>query len=143
MHRDVVWEWADRPGLEHLSLTVGDGAIAADGVVVVELDGATTRLRYALRCDGSWRIRTASLSLEQGDARRAVALACDDAGSWRVDGIVRPDLAGCTEIDIQGTPFTNTLPIRRLGLRADAPQLLHVAYVIVPGLTVEPGTQEY
>jgi hypothetical protein len=74
---------------------------------------------------------------------RAVELVRDEAGAWRVDGARRPDLDGCEEIDIQATPFTNTLPIRRLRLRPDAPHRLRVAYVLVPSLTVEPGEQEY
>ena len=143
MRRDIAWEWVDRPGLEHLSLSVGDADIAADGVVVVDLDRAPTRLRYAISCDGTWRVRSASLSLECGAERRSLELAREDGGFWVVDGARRRDLDGCTEIDIQGTPFTNTLPIRRLGLPADAPQLLRVAYVIVPALTVEAGAQEY
>ena len=142
MDREIVWEWLDRPGLEHLSLHVGGEGIVADGIVVVDLDRAV-RLRYRVLCDAAWRVRSASLSVEAGKTLRTVELLRDEAGAWRVDGAGRPDLDGCEEIDIQATPFTNTLPIRRLKLHPGLPHRLRVAYILVPSLTVEPGEQEY
>ena len=57
MHRDIVWEWVDRVGLEHLSLDIAPDGIAADGLVVVALDGRPVRLRYSVRCDAQWVFR--------------------------------------------------------------------------------------
>jgi hypothetical protein len=145
MQREIVWEWLDRPGLEHLSLRQDRKGVVADGLVIVELEpgAGSIRLRYRLQCDIGWRIQSASLALEAGGDHRTLELARDTAGSWRVDGETRGDLDGCDEIDIQGTPFTNALPIRRLGLRPDTPHPLRVAYVLVPSLVVEAGEQEY
>ncbi|HEV8585737.1 MAG TPA: putative glycolipid-binding domain-containing protein [Methylomirabilota bacterium] len=41
------------------------------------------------------------------------------------------------------TPFTNTLPIRHLGLEPGRAAEIVVAYVRVPELTVEPEGQRY
>ena len=59
-------------------------------------------------------------------------LESDGEGHWQENGKDRPDLHGCIDIDIQATPFTNTLPIRRLGLKTgestgDPPVLYHRA----------------
>ena len=143
MHRDIVWEWVDRPGLEHLSLNVADDAITAEGLVVVALGGDVVRLNYSVRCDGGWNVREASLSLDDKEGRRSTRLVRDDRGDWLVDGVKRPDLVGCTDIDIKATPFTNTLPIRRLTLDTDAPTGLRVAYIDIPALRIEPFDQEY
>jgi hypothetical protein len=67
----------------------------------------------------------------------------DAQGYWSVDGQSRPDLAGCSDIDIMVTPFTNTLPIRNLGLRVNQPKAIRVAYIKVPDLDVSPMDQEY
>jgi hypothetical protein len=143
MHRDIVWEWVDRPGLEHLSLDIAPGGITADGVVLVALDGHSVRLRYRLRCDARWQIAEASLALDQDGAQRSLTLARDAAEGWRIDGAPRPDLAGCSDIDIMATPFTNTLPIRRLALPADRATAVPVAYIRIPDLTVAVVDQEY
>ena len=49
-------------------------------------------------------------------------------------------------MDLGGSPLTNTLPIRRLGLRdADAgtAHRITVAWVLVPSLVVLPAVQSY
>ncbi len=143
MHRDIVWEWADRPGLEHLSLDIAPDGIAADGIVLVALEGRMVRLRYSVRCDARWDFREASLTVDQDGAQRSLALARDDNGRWRVDGGERADLDGCADIDIMTTPFTNTLPIRRLALPPDSATVIRVAYIRVPELSVAAFDQEY
>ena len=62
---------------------------------------------------------------------------------WTVDGESRPDLAPCIDIDIMVTPFTNSLPIRRLRLEPDQPVAIQPAYIRLPDLVVEPAAQEY
>lgn len=143
MHRDIVWEWVDRAGLEHLSLTVSRDAITADGIVIFDFDGDAARLRYSVRCDGDWHVRGASLALDRRGEQHSTQLLRDDLGNWLADGAQRPDLAGCTDIDIRATPFTNTLPIRRLALRPGEASRVRVAYIGVPQLTIEAIDQEY
>jgi hypothetical protein len=143
MHHDIVWEWTDRQGLEHLSLDIAPDGIAAEGIVLVVLDGHPVRLRYSVRCDASWEFREASLAVDQDGAQRSLALARDGDGRWRVDGGARADLEGCTDIDIMTTPFTNTLPIRRLALEPDVAATIRVAYIRLPELSVAAFDQEY
>ena len=54
-----------------------------------------------------------------------------------------PDLAGCIDVDIAATPFTNTLPIRRLNLAEGQARDIRLAYVPLPHLEVEPVAQRY
>ena len=143
MHRDIVWEWADRPGLEHLSLDIAPDGITADGVVLVALEGRPVRLRYSVRCDARWGFREASLAVDHDGAQSSLALTRNENGQWRVDGTKRTDLDGCTDIDIMTTPFTNTLPIRRLALTPDAATVIRVAYIRIPELSVAAFDQEY
>jgi hypothetical protein len=53
----------------------------------------------------------------------------------------RPDLAGAVDIDISVSPFTNTLPIRRLRLARGLAADLTMAYVRVPELIDVPDPQ--
>jgi uncharacterized protein len=62
---------------------------------------------------------------------------------WQADGQPRPDLDGCIDIDIDCTPLTNTLPIRRLSWAPGATHDLSVAFVSVPDLTVRAVSQRY
>jgi uncharacterized protein len=142
MRRSIVWEWCQRPGIEHLLLTADTEGSRADGVIVAEFDGSF-RLRYAVTCDAGWRFRDATLDLERAGERRRRSIARDTAGRWTVDGAERPDLAACTDIDIMGTPFTNTLPLRRLTLAPEEPVAISVAYIRIPDIDVTIVEQDY
>ncbi len=142
MKRDIVWEWADRPGLEHCTITATPMGVAADGLALFVLDGTTWRLRYRLACDAGWRFTAGELTLDGGGPPRSLALE-HGADGWLVDGRPRPNLDGCVDIDIRATPLTNTLPLRRLDLAEDVPQAATVAYVSIPDLAVSPVRQRY
>src|ERR1700722_6627020 len=101
MHRDIVWEWIDRAGLEHLSLDIADDAITAESLVVVALGGDIVKLHYSIRCDGGWGVREVSLSIDGTGGQHSARLVRNDIGDWLVDGVTRPDLAGCDDIDIK------------------------------------------
>jgi len=142
MHRDIVWEWADRPGLEHCTVTATSAGVAADGLTLFVLDGTTWRLRYRLACDPGWRFIRGEMTLDGPADARTLTLEHGPQG-WLVDGRPRPELGDCVDLDIRATPFTNTLPLRRLALIEDAPQAAVVAYVSIPDLTVSAVRQRY
>jgi hypothetical protein len=54
-----------------------------------------------------------------------------------------PELGGCIDVDISVTPFTNTLPIRRLGLAPTESAELLVAYFEGTELQAWPEPQQY
>ncbi len=138
----VSWVPTKGAGAEHLSnRSIADGVVA-EGVVVGARGGTPYGLHYRVACDRSWRVREAVLSLT-GEERR-LHLRADGEGNWQDgDGHEVEALRGCVDIDISATPFTNTLPIRRLGLAPGAAHEVLVAYVAVPALVPEPARQRY
>ncbi|MFC4174069.1 putative glycolipid-binding domain-containing protein [Microvirga sp. GCM10011540] len=127
------WEGLE-DGLEHVDIRPeGSGTVAA-GVIVGAEESACYGLTYRLVMDEAWRIREARLEATTGPS---LHLQSDGQGSWRADGQPRPDLHGCIDIDIQATPLTNTLPIRRLNLDKGQSAIMRVAYIWVPSLSVE------
>jgi len=47
------------------------------------------------------------------------------------------------DIDLSATPFTNTLPIRRLKLKAGQSAEIVTVYILVPALTITTDPQRY
>jgi uncharacterized protein len=75
---------------------------------------------------------------------RRLDIASDGAGRWSDHaGTQLPELAGAIDVDLSATPFTNTLPIRRLGLRSGQSETIQVVYVQFPDLTVTIDRQCY
>lgn len=143
MERIISWLPCTGKGTERLHLTVDSDSVLADSTVVGEEDGQAFRLRYTIRCDGVWRVRNLSVRL-QDDERPSLHLQTDGAGHWSTNsGQPVPSLDGCIDVDITATPFTNTLPIRRLQLQPGESSELLVAYIVIPALTFRPARQRY
>jgi hypothetical protein len=54
-----------------------------------------------------------------------------------------PELVGCIDIDLSFTPFTNTLPIRRLNIAAGEAREIEVAHIEPPAFRPRPVPQRY
>jgi uncharacterized protein len=141
MERDVIWLGREWPGAEFLSLRASDDGVSAEGTIAALVEDRPMRLNYRVRCDAAWRVR--SVEVDASDGRR-LAVSADGEGSW-TDEAGRPieALAGCIDVDLRATPFTNTLPIRRLRLQPGDQAELRAAFVDVPGLLLSPMVQRY
>jgi hypothetical protein len=144
MLRDVLWSPIGTPGLEHLRLTLDATEVVADGeIITTQFDDRPIRVDYWIQADNKWRVRQLRVSAE-GSEPLAVILTSDGDGHWTDEnGNVRSDLDGCIDVDIMATPFTNTLPIRRLEWKPGDAVELNVAYVKLPTLEVVPAPQRY
>ncbi len=143
--RHLYWLPEGEAGCEQLALTLEADAVRALGLVLRGGGDGHFRCRYELEAAPDWRFRKLTISATGGEPGppRRLELARDPDGGWQVDGQAAAELEGCDEVDIQVTPFTNTLPIRRLGLGKDESAELRVAYVPVPGLALHPMSQRY
>jgi hypothetical protein len=143
IERTALWQpWHDI-GLEHLRLVESDNGAIADSVVIQLIEKQPVRLHYEIRVDAGWRVREADIDLWAPELRQ-LKLRSDGAGNWTDEtGDVLENLSGCIDIDITATPFTNTLPIRRIRLEPNESEEILVAYIRIPELTVEPERQRY
>lgn len=139
---EAMWTPWDGRGLDYLRLRIGESGIEADGVVIGEEDGIAFRARYVIRCDPWWRTR--EVTVDSLGVRKSLYLRSDGRGNWsNASGRSLPELNGCTDVDLSATPFTNTLPIRRLDLREDESSEIVTVYVDVPYMQVDTSRQRY
>jgi uncharacterized protein len=142
MNADLAWATMQWPGLEHVIVRIADPGFRAEGQLVTAEDDPF-RASYELDCDAAWRVRSLSVRVATAAGERALALSVTSDGHWTVDGQARPDLDGCVDLDINRTPLTNTLPIRRLSWSPGVPVDLSIAYVSIPELAVRAVQQRY
>jgi hypothetical protein len=143
VEREVMWAPWEGPGLEHLRLVTSGSGVVANGLVIGLEAGRPFRIGYEVRCDGRWRVREVRVAAPDSE-RPVIKLLTDGEGHWkRGGGEPVPELDGCIDVDISATPFTNTLPIRRLGLEPGESEELTVTYIRVPELLVGPERQRY
>jgi uncharacterized protein len=143
MKRQVMWSPWSAPGLEHLQVFTQAEGIAADGLILGVKEQEPFRVRYEIHCDQLWKVRTVHVSLLSG-SRQSLTLLTNGEGSWATEsGKAVSSLKGCFDVDISATPFTNTLPIRRLALPSGSSATLSMVYITVPQLQIQVTEQRY
>ena len=133
-----VARWATWEGDGHETTTI---LWENDGFTVSGQVGREN-VQYVLRLSPTWQVRQFLLfrDLEEPD----LWLATDGSGRWgEMNGAHRTELDGCYDIDLACTPFTKTLPIRRLPLHEGHAAELPVVYVDPETLGVRPDLQRY
>ncbi|WP_119302158.1 putative glycolipid-binding domain-containing protein [Dongia deserti] len=142
---DQSWRWIWLPdlgeGVEQFTFHSSPVGYDARGSVAATLEGAALNARYLVETDVAWRTRRVRVAIKGG---RLLEIFSDGAGDWsRGDGEALPELDGCLDPDISMTPFTNTLAIRRLGLKIGESAEIEVAYILVPELGLRAAPQRY
>src|SRR5262245_36131089 len=134
---DARWRpWDDDSTEETFSIQWDNEAWTASGHVGRE------RVDYVVRISPTWHVRQFLLFRDMDDPD--LWLGTDGGGRWgEVNGAHRPDLDGCIDIDLAGTPFTNTIPSRRMSLHVGDTAEIVVARIDVETLGVQPEHHRY
>ncbi len=155
--RTVMWRLRQEPGSEIVEVTgvPGEGWRFRGHVQLVE-DDRPVRVDYLVLCDEDWTTRYVDVELYRGPGesrfvqflvdpdlgwQRREALGRDEAAAFDFDPIVGLDEV--VDVDLEFSPITNTIPIRRLAPRVGAVIEVTAAWVRFPDLTVEPLRQSY
>ena len=103
---------------------------------------ARERVQYVVRLSAAWQVRQFLLfrDLDEPD----LWLQTNGSARWgEMNGAHRIELDGCYDVDLACTPFTNSLPIRRLPLQVGDSTELPVVTIDVETLAVRPATHRY
>jgi hypothetical protein len=160
------WQRRDNPGVEHTLVDARTGLYARGTQVAVDpiaytctyelqTDPEWATTRFDVRTEGAGWVRTLRLELAAGRWRATTTeqgnldavLAARGHARAGLPGTEDPDLLyGAFDVDLTGSPMTNTLPIRRLNLLKAEPGVAHrisVAWVLAPSLEVVQADQIY
>jgi len=140
----IVARWQDWTGgsIEHLVLKEAPHEVIADAAILKATDDDVFAARYRIVCDSLWRVT--KVEIVQIGCDHPIHLTGDGVGNW-IDGSATalPQLGGAIDIDISITPFTNTLPIRRLQLQTGQTEEILTVYIQLPNLTITTDRQRY
>jgi uncharacterized protein len=140
----AAWRHVDASdGFEVLFLRRELDGYHFEGHSTVVEDGQASSITYTLRLDTSWATRSAHVLGRSTRGAFELRLEGDGLGGWQADGRPAPQVAGCLDVDLEASAFTNAFPVHRLGLevgrQADAPAV----YVRALDLRVERLEQRY
>jgi uncharacterized protein len=140
----AAWRHVDaRDGFEVVFPSMENRGLRFDGHTAGLEAGQAWAVQYSILLDGEWRSRRAHVVSRSAMGTRELVLERDDAEGWLTNGAPAPHLAGCLDVDLEASAFTNAFPVRRLGLAAGESAEAPAAYVRAPDLRVERLEQRY
>jgi hypothetical protein len=138
----LVWTNHQSLSTEFVMLRHLPGGWFASGTAVAVFESDPALIHYEITLDPQWITQAVSVSINYRGGVRALTAAVDN-GHWTISGVPHPEFDGCTDIDLGITPFTNTLPIRRLGLAVEESGPAAAVWVQFPNLNLEILRQTY
>jgi uncharacterized protein len=139
----ILWRAIYWPGHEACSLYRLNSEWRLDGTTVFLHEGRICRLSYLIICDAVWQTRSAMVSGSVGDQDLDLEIIVDAYHRWQVNGVMKPSVEGCMDLDLNFSPATNLLPIRRLNLEVGARREVKAAWLRFPSFELEPLAQAY
>jgi hypothetical protein len=141
--RPILWRRLDVPGHDAASLRQAETGAELRGMAVFHDEGGPTALHYNVRCDNEWRTTEATVDGWCGARTVELRVRRTQAGSWTLNGVPCPAVAGCIDLDLSFTPATNLLPLRRLDLAVDQAAEVRSAWLEWPAAVLTPLIQHY
>ena len=139
----ILWRRLDRPGHEASRLQPSGDGWHLSGTAIFNHDAQPCRMDYHVVCDAGWRTLSAQVAGWIGDRNVEVEIAVDADLHWLMNGAECREVAGCVDLDLNFSPSTNLLPIRRLGLDIGEAAEVRAAWLRFPSFRLEPLAQVY
>ncbi|HEY3171370.1 MAG TPA: putative glycolipid-binding domain-containing protein [Thermoanaerobaculia bacterium] len=139
----ILWRRLDRPGHESARLFPAEGGWQLAGTAVFAHDREPCSLSYRIVCDSEWRTRSVEVTGWLGEETIRVEARVGRAGAWKVGGAEAAQIDGCVDVDLNFSPSTNLLPIRRLNLGVGEQREVRAAWLRFPSFWFEPLEQSY
>jgi len=143
MHRNILWRGIYWRGHEACRLYQLDTEWRLEGTAVFSHEGRPCRLAYVIACDSSWNTLRGMVSGWVGNDNVNIEISVDAQHRWRVNELFKPEADGCVDLDLNFSPSTNLLPIRRLSLEVGHQAEVRSAWLRFPSFKLEPLSQVY
>ncbi|CAL1518298.1 putative glycolipid-binding domain-containing protein [Chitinophaga sp. MM2321] len=139
----IIWQALKWPATEYFTLQDKDHHKLATGNINGYLREQPFCIRYEIEITPEWKVSSFLIQLE-GPQPAALKLTSDLNGHWfDKEGNHVDAFDDCIDIDISLTPFTNTLPIRRLQFETGERKALDMLYIQLPEFELQKVQQHY
>ncbi len=139
----ILWRGFAFPGHEACRLLAQDSGWHLEGAAVFTYQHKVCRLDYHVICDAAWRTVSARIAGWLGGKTVRIQVEADSRRRWRLNEVEQPGVAGCIDVDLNFSPSTNLIPIRRFNLAISKGAQVTAAWLRFPEFTLEPLQQQY
>lgn len=142
-NRPILWRRLDSPGHESARIFLEDDDWHLHGTAIFLYNADACRLNYQIICDSRWHTRSARVDGWVGSNSIESSVVVTPDRRWFLNDTECPQVEGAVDVDLNFSPSTNLLPVRRLELSPGEEKEVRAAWLRFPGFELEPLTQLY
>lgn len=139
----VRWRRLDLPGTDRATLSTTDTGYLLLGHAQFRDGQVEVDLHYSVRISSTWRTIGAEVHGMGPAGPLQLRIDATDDGKWQLNGTPCPEVDGCIDVDLNFTPATNLLSVRRLELGLAQSAEVVAAWLEYPELQLRPLRQLY
>lgn len=143
MQINLLWTGREYYSLENCLVKITETGAEIISTIIGWYDEKIYRVEYRIRTNPQWESVFVDINCRHSNLTQSIRLEGDGKGNWLQNGRTADEFAGCIDVDIPLTPFTNTLPIRRLQLNQKQTREIRVIYCDLLKLQIKPVRQQY
>lgn len=143
--KSIIWRRLEGNGAGHEFARVfsENSKWFLEGAAVFVDEKMLCKLDYKIVCDEKWKTLNATVSGFAGDEKIDIEIAAQANGSWTMNGEKISAVRNCTDVDLNFSPSTNLLPVRRLNLQIGDKREVRAAWLKFPSFKLEVLEQSY
>ncbi|PSL43379.1 hypothetical protein CLV51_10868 [Chitinophaga niastensis] len=139
----IIWQAVKWPATEYFTLQGNGQMKLATGCINGVVEQQPFCIHYDIEITADWRVSSFHIR-QEGKTSTELKLTTDLNGHWfDKDGNHIDAFDGCIDIDIALTPFTNTLPVKRLHFEPGERKTIDMLYIKLPEFELQKVQQHY
>ena len=127
--QEIVWKGIYYQSIEHCNIQFADDVIEVKSDINGRLNEIVYHINYLILLNRNWTTLRFDISGHVSNDKISIEANKEPDDHWNVNGQYIDQSRTCIDIDLSLTPFTNTLPINRLGLSVGDQQIIDVLYI--------------
>jgi hypothetical protein len=143
MQTNILWMGREYYSLENCLINESGSGADISSIIIGHYEEKIYQVEYHIKTNIHWETVFFELISRHSNQTQTISYASDGKGNWTKAGQPQKQFNGCIDIDISLTPFTNTLPIRRLQLQPHQIQEIQVLYCDLLKMQMMPVRQQY
>ncbi|MEJ1236679.1 putative glycolipid-binding domain-containing protein [Chryseolinea sp. T2] len=140
---NLLWSGREYYSLENCLVDIEGLVLKVQSTIVGRYEHKLYYVHYSLSTDARGHTTSLRIDVQHNDQLVRHELLKDASGTWKYNGRERAEFNGCIDVDIPVTPFTNTLPIRRLRLGQKETAVIQVIYCDLLSNRIHSVRQRY
>ena len=142
MQTNIIWTGKLYHSIENCILTKTAVGNEITSTIIGDYENQIYKVEYHIKTNKDWETTFVTLQTQFDNSKESLILEKKE-GKWLLNKKLNDELKNIFEIDISLTPFTNTLPINRLQLKDNEPQIIEVIYFDILEKEIKPVKQIY